>query len=48
MGTGTGSVTQLKTVRLPVQDSCGVLLLGISSGDWRRGLLSFTVYLEWI
>lgn len=48
MGTGTGSVTQLKTVRLPVQDSCGVLLLGISSGDWRRSLLSFTVYLEWI
>lgn len=48
MGTGTGSVTQLKTVRLLVQDSCGVLLPEVSSGDRRRGLLSFTVYLEWI
>lgn len=41
MGTGMGNVTQCRTVRLALQDSCGSLLPGISKVGRHRNLLSF-------
>lgn len=38
------SIQQAKTIRARSHDTCGVLILEFSTGDWKQGVSSVAIY----